>query len=118
MLQRAINNATSPILCIKWSDTPEGEAAAKKWAEERYPLPTGYYRAHYSRIQRDFYSKKYFEEEYSYSPDPMKPEMVKVVLREKPKLSPYSGNLNSDLLIAVREKDVEKARSLLDKGAN
>jgi hypothetical protein len=80
MLQRAISAATSSIVCILWSDTPEGAAAAKKWTDEREPLPTGYYRAYYSRYHRDYYSKKYFEEEYSYSPDPTKPEMVKVVL--------------------------------------
>lgn len=117
MLQRAINTSTSGMV-IDWADTPEGREAAKKWAQEHEPLPTGYRRARYTRIQREYYGQKYFEEEYSYSPDPAKLEMITVVLQRKPKLSPYSGNLNSDLLIAAREGDAAKVTALLAKGAN
>jgi ankyrin repeat protein/WD40 repeat protein len=117
MLQRAINNSIN-FVCIQWADTPEGRAAAKKWAEEHEPLPSGYYRAEYYRTQRNYYSQGYIEESYSYSPDPAKPEMARITLQGKPPEFPYTGNLNSDLLIAAYEGDVEKVRSLLDKGAN
>lgn len=118
MLQRAINNSTAGGFCIIWADTPEGRAAAKKWAEEHDPLPSGYYRASYSRIGRNNYSQHYVEESYSYSPDAAKAEMVTVVLRGKPSGPPYIGDLNSDLLIAAREGDASKVRSLLSSGAN
>jgi ankyrin repeat protein/WD40 repeat protein len=117
MLQRAINTSTSGMI-IDWANTPEGREAAKKWALEYEPLPSGYHRARYTRIQRDYYGQKYFEEEYSYSPDPAKSEMITVVLQGKPKLSPYSGNLNSDLLIAAKEGDATKVAALIEKGAN
>jgi ankyrin repeat protein len=81
-------------------------------------LPTGYHRARYIRIQRDYNGQKYFEEEYSYSPDPAKPEMTTVVLQGKPKLSAYTGNLNSDLLIAAKEGDANKVSALIEKRAN
>lgn len=117
MLQRAINTKTSGFF-IDWADTPEGRAAAKKWSEDHDPLPSGYYRAYYSRMERKYYSRSYIEEYYSYSPDPAKTDLVRVTLQKKPELSPYSGNLNSDLLIAAREGDESKARSLLKQGAN
>ena len=117
MLQRAIDLHNSGI-CHYWRDTPEGRAAAKKWSEEHEPLPSGYSRAYYFRIGRNHYSQHYVEESYSYSPDPAKPEMVTVVLQGKPPGAPYSGDLNSDLLIAAREGDKEKVRSLIRNGAN
>jgi ankyrin repeat protein/WD40 repeat protein len=117
MLQRAIDSSTSGV-SIHWADTPEGREAAKKWSQEHDPLPSGYNRARYSRMQRNNYSQWYVEEEYSYSPDPAKPEMVKVVLQKPPKPSPYTGDLNADLLIAAYEGDAEKVRSLLSQGAN
>lgn len=116
MLQRAINNSTGGVI-IDWADTPEGRAAAKKWAEDHDPLPKGYYRAYYVRIGRNNYSQNYVEEGYSYSPDPDKPEMVRVVLQGKPSGPAYTGDLNSDLLIAAEEGDASKVRSLLSKGA-
>jgi len=117
MLQRAINHGTGGMI-IDWADTPEGKAAAKKWAEEHDPLPSGYYRARYFRIDRRDYSQSYIEERYSYSPDPAKPEMISVVLQDKPAGSPYSGELNADLLIAARKGDAAKVRSLLANGAS
>ncbi len=117
MLLRAINTATSGWI-IDWADTPEGRAAAKKWSEEHNPLPSGYYRARYSRIGRQEYSKSYLEEDYSYSPDPAKPEMVRVVLQAKPVISPYSGNPEADLTVAAYKGDTEKVLSLLEKGVN
>jgi WD40 repeat protein len=117
MLQRAINLNFSGI-CIYWADTTAGQAAAKKWAEVHEPLPSGYSRAYYFRIGRRNYSQDYLEENYSYSPDPEKPEMVTVVLQDKPAGPPYSGDLNSDLLIAAEEGDEEKVRALIRKGAN
>jgi ankyrin repeat protein len=117
MLQRAINNATAGMF-IDWADTPEGKAAGRKWAEEHDPLPTGYYRARYFRIGRRNYSRSYIEERYSYSPDPAKPEMISVVLQDKPRGSPYSGEINADLLIAAREGDAAKVGALVGNGAN
>jgi hypothetical protein len=61
MLQRAINTSRSGFH-IHWADTPEGREAAKKWAEEYYPLPSGYYRARYYRTRRNHYSQSYVEE--------------------------------------------------------
>lgn len=116
MLQRAINNTYGPI--IDWANTPEGREAAEKWRREHNPLPDGYNRAHYSRMQRNNHSQWYTEEYYSYSPDPMKPEMVRVILQNPPKPSPYTGDLNADLLIAAYEGDKEKVQSLLSQGAN
>ncbi|HJQ25577.1 MAG TPA: ankyrin repeat domain-containing protein [Blastocatellia bacterium] len=121
MLQRAINNLSGAI--IDWADTPEGREAAKKWAEAYYPLPSGYYRAHYSRIARSYripgkgFVPWYMDETYSYSPDPAKPEMVRVVLQGKPSSLPYSGDPDTDLLMAAREGQAEKVRSLLSEGA-
>jgi ankyrin repeat protein/WD40 repeat protein len=116
MLQRAIDSSTSGVY-IHWADTPEGKEAAQKWAQEHDPLPSGYNRARYSRMHRNNYSQFYIEEYYSYSPDPLKPEMIQVVLQKPPKPSPYTGDLNADLLIAAYEGDVEKIRSLLNQGA-
>jgi len=116
MLQRAINYSTSGV-SIDWVDSPEGREAARKFAEEHYPLPTGYYRASYLRISRNQYSQTYTDEQYSYSPDPAKAAMVTVVLQGKP-ASPYSGDLKGDLEIAIREHDLQKVRSLIDKGAS
>jgi hypothetical protein len=44
--------------------------------------------------------------------------MTGVVLQGKPEVSPYSGNLNSDLLIAAEEGDADKVAEMLKKGAN
>jgi ankyrin repeat protein len=116
MLQRAIDNATSGWV-FDFAHTPEGRAAATKWAEEDDPLPSGYYRAYYTRIPRQEHSQSYVEEYYSYSADPASPDLTRVVLRQPPVISPYSGNVDSDLLIAARRGDAGKVRSLLEEGA-
>jgi hypothetical protein len=64
MLQRAINTSTSGV-SIDWADTPAGREAARKWALEYEPLPSGYNRAYYMRVQRNYRDQRYFDEEYS-----------------------------------------------------
>ena len=116
MLRRAIDRHQSHMI-IDWADTPEGREAAKRWAKKHYPLSSGYYRADYSRIPRWYYTQTYFDEYFMYSPESAKEEMTTVILRSKP-APPYSGNVNSDLIIAIDENDIEKVKSLLDKGAD
>ncbi|MCI0388792.1 MAG: ankyrin repeat domain-containing protein [Acidobacteria bacterium] len=116
MLRRAIDRHQSGMV-IDWADTPKGREAAERWYKKYYPLSSGYYRANYSRIPRRYYTQTYFDEYFLYSPYSAKEEMITVVLRSKP-APPYSGNVNSDLIIAIDENDIEKVKSLLDKGAD
>jgi ankyrin repeat protein len=116
MLRRAIDRHQSHMI-IDWADTPAGREAANRRAKKYYPLSSGYYRANYSRIPRQYYTQRYFDEYFMYSPDSAKEEMITVILRSKP-APPYGGNVNSDLIIAIDENDIEKVKSLLDKGAD
>src|SRR5262249_9239013 len=116
MLRRAIDRHQSGMI-IDWTDTPKGRKGAERWAKMYSPLSSGYYRSNYSRIPRWYYTQTYFDEYFLYSPESAKEEMITVILRSKP-APPRSGNVNSDLIIAIDENDIEKVKSLLDKGAD
>jgi ankyrin repeat protein len=55
-------------------------------------------------------------ESFSYTPDANKQEYAKVILKEK--IVHYTGSINSDLIIAANENDLDKVRSLLAEGAD
>lgn len=74
MLQRLINFEKQPMT-IEFSQDEKGQEAARKFYEEYYPLPTGYFRAEYSR---------YGDYEYfNYSPGKDKAEMMRISLKDE-----------------------------------
>jgi hypothetical protein len=72
------------------------------------PNNIGFFRAVYHR--RDG------SEEFNYSPNPLKEEMITIQLKRKTIL--YGSNIDQDLFIAIEEGDSQEARNLLAKGAN
>lgn len=116
MLQRAIKLNTAEII-IHFKDTPEGREASEKWWNRFGPPLDRFSYSSYLRIERENYSKSYIEEAFFYTPKPDSTRMTEVQLRRNPG-PPYSGNVNSDLIIAVTEGDVEKVQSLLSMGAD
>lgn len=71
-------------------------------------------------VNRRFLQATYYrndgEESMSYTPDSDKGQAVRIVLRKKE--IRYSGNADQDLLLAVEENDIDKARTLLAIRAN
>jgi len=100
-----------------WKPKPSGRAGME-WAEEHERLPKGYHWVRYFRLERKYYPQQYIEESYAYNPDPTKFDMVEVVLQDKPNGVPYTGDLDSDLLIAASEGDAANVRLLLSMTAN
>jgi len=75
MLQRMIKFNSQRVF-IEFADNEKGRAAAQEFYEKYYPLPlpTGYFRAEYSR----YGSFEYF----NYSPAKEKAEMVRISLKK------------------------------------
>ena len=73
MLQRAIENHQSG-LAIEFSKAPEVRENVRKFKERYYPLKSGYYRGYYFRSHNG-------GENFLYSPDPDKEELVRVTLK-------------------------------------
>jgi hypothetical protein len=69
---------------------------------------TGFYRALFERREGAWY--------YSYSPEPASKELHKVILRER--RIHYTGNVDSDLVLAATEGDCPTLERLLQAGAN
>lgn len=65
---------------------------------------------------RAIYDRKGGEESMVYRPDPKTEDTIRIVLKEK--VIAYSGNVDRDLLLAIEEGDTNKARTLLEIGAN
>jgi len=63
-LQKALDEATSGILCILWAETPEGRRAARNHDIKTNPHRSGYYRAEYYRWPNGR------EVRVTFSPDP------------------------------------------------
>jgi hypothetical protein len=78
--------------------------------------PPNHYRAYYWRIS--FIGER-VRENLEYSPDAGNWRMVTYKFRKPSIYKPiYSGNVNSDLVVAVFKGDIRKVRSLLAKRAN
>lgn len=84
MLKRAMGSA-NPKIIIHWENTLEGKKAAAEWARKYEPLPNGYFRATYFRIERYNGGQPYLEEKYSYSPKADENKMIEISLTDVPK---------------------------------
>jgi hypothetical protein len=86
---------------VDFADTSEGRASADDWHNKYWPAAKGYFRARYYR--------SLVKEDYNYSPDPQKEELVEIVIRKRP---------DAPIIEAVRNGKIEIVRTLLEAGGN
>jgi hypothetical protein len=103
-LQRALDEASSGVLCIMWADSPEGRRASRNYDLKTNPHRSGYYRAEYYRRPNGR------ESWIKYSPEPDQ-EHLKTLYHKNPSFN-YSDP-TKDFISAAGHGDAEAIKRLL-----
>jgi len=106
-VRQAVRSSSS--CCVDFTSTPEGRRASRNFDLLTRPRTAGVYRAKYLRLSD---GREYIE----YTPSREQDHSLKINLNDP--VIHYTGNLSSDLVLAIESDDEQAALRLLDGGAD
>lgn len=103
-LQKALDEATSGVLCMMWTESPEGRRASRNYDLKTHPHRSGYYRAQYFRRPNGR------ESWIQYSPEPNQEHLTTIYH----KYPPFNhSDPTKDFISAAGHGDAEALKHFL-----